>query len=420
MSWVDADWTRWSAADPADPVVVVGAGIVGMAAAWHLVRSGATDVTVVDALQPAGATTAAGAGFVNTWSAGAVDFHEAALPLQRYALDFYRDLAAGSRGIGYRANGNLVLATTEAAWTGAVRPIADHPLASSGTRSLTPGEIARLTGVVNPDAVVGGVLMPGGIQVETDLATAALVDQVTSRGGKLRLGAPVTELTVTGTEVTAVRTAAGTSLRVGSLVLAAGAWTNELVGILGPTLPLLRLVATRIVGNPAGVPPSLPTIQCHGFPLWIREKDGGFTWGTSKGYAPAMDSERRCGSLRPGRPEDRSLAASVMSDLAALDELFPGVAAAGIRSWIQGIPVHTLDGQLVAGRLPGYVNVVVLCGDNESGVTHGPGLGRIAADLVRTGVTGVDLTPFLPDRFGPDSIRTEEELAAARAAAMLE
>jgi D-amino-acid dehydrogenase len=47
-------------------VIVIGAGIAGAAAAYHLARRGA-DVTVVDAQRP-GPATAAGAGIVSPWA----------------------------------------------------------------------------------------------------------------------------------------------------------------------------------------------------------------------------------------------------------------------------------------------------------------------------------------------------------------
>jgi hypothetical protein len=42
---------------------------------------------------------------------------------------------------------------------------------------------------------------------------------------------------------------------------------------------------------------------------------------------------------------------------------------------------------------------VVLAGCNECGVTHGPGLARLAAELIVRGETGADLTPYRVDRF---------------------
>jgi hypothetical protein len=50
-----------------------------------------------------------------------------------------------------------------------------------------------------------------------------------------------------------------------------------------------------------------------------------------------------------------------------------------------------------ATGLDGYF---VLSGCNESGVTHGPGLARLAAELVLSGATDADISAYRLERFG--------------------
>ena len=38
-------------------------------------------------------------------------------------------------------------------------------------------------------------------------------------------------------------------------------------------------------------------------------------------------------------------------------------------------------------------------GDNEAGISHGPGLGKMIAELVTTGTTSLDVSPYRLDRF---------------------
>ena len=53
-------------------------------------------------------------------------------------------------------------------------------------------------------------------------------------------------------------------------------------------------------------------------------------------------------------------------------------------------------------------NVVVLAGDNESGVAHGPGMGRIAAELIRGEAPFADPHSCRPERFDPADYPDEE------------
>ena len=77
-----------------EPVVVIGAGIVGVSAAYHLLTAGARNVTVIDRVEPGEGTTKAGAGFVAKWNEANYDFGPGGLQLQDYALQFYRSLHA--------------------------------------------------------------------------------------------------------------------------------------------------------------------------------------------------------------------------------------------------------------------------------------------------------------------------------------
>lgn len=67
----------------------------------------------------------------------------------------------------------------------------------------------------------------------------------------------------------------------------------------------------------------------------------------------------------------------------------------------------------MVGAIPNHPHIVVAAGDNESGVTHGPGLGRLSAELA------LGLKPFVPperfraDRFARDAYRNEAEIEKA-------
>src|SRR5215469_3818418 len=91
-------------------VVVVGAGILGASAAFHLARAGAR-VTVVDAVHE-GRATAAGAGIICPWVSGAEDpaFYTLYCEGGRYYPELVAALAeVGETDLGYRRAGALVV-----------------------------------------------------------------------------------------------------------------------------------------------------------------------------------------------------------------------------------------------------------------------------------------------------------------------
>lgn len=165
-----ATWQRLGADDP---IVVVGAGLLGCSAAYHLLAAGARDVTLIDRYGPGDGTSSAGAGFVALWAAGRTPT-EPSLAMQRYALEFYGGLHAAGHDIGYRNNGNLIIAQTDEAWREHVVGAAESADAEPGSRVLGPAEIARLTGVISAQAVHAGLLMPSAIQIETGRTVQAM------------------------------------------------------------------------------------------------------------------------------------------------------------------------------------------------------------------------------------------------------
>ncbi|MEY9863820.1 sarcosine oxidase subunit beta [Catenulispora sp. GAS73] len=395
-------------------VIVVGAGVLGTSVAHHLLTRGAGRVVVVEAGTSAAATSGAGAGFVGLWAAGYAHFlTETELALEQYGIDFYRSLAEADPTVECKVNGNLYLATTEEGWKSWVEPVVGHRLAPAGTREVSPAQVAEVTGGVVPaEAVFGGALHPGGIQISAGRATRALAARVAELGGELRERTRVTELLVSDGAVAGVRTDAG-DIRAPKVVLACGAWTNELLAAVGWRVPLLRMVATRVVSPPSGVPGTMPTLMVPDlYGLWVREHRGGLTWGNGDGYAPSYEMGSAVGvTSRPGFPEL----------VERLDEVLVPKLRALVPShdismswWLQGIPCMTPDRKFLAGPVPGVEGLHVLTGDNEAGVTHGPGLGRLLADVVLDGGSDwVDPSSYRLDRFAREDFATEKAVLEA-------
>lgn len=395
-------------------VVVVGAGVLGASVAYHLLRRRSGRVVVLDAGAAASATSGAGAGFVGLWGAGYADFFTGGdLEFEQYGIDFYRRLSTGGSEIECWANGNLFLATNETGWSKWVETVRDHPLAPEGTRELTPRQVNEITGdVIAAGRTRGGVLHPGGIQVSAGRATRALARQIQGLGGEIREDTRVTGLLTSDGSVTGVATESGV-VRAKKVVLACGAWSGALLKPLGYRPPLLRIVATRVVSPPSKVPGTMPTVMVPDlYGLWLRAHRGGLTWGNGDGYSPLYELDGSAGA--PGQPRFPELVDRLTAKFApTLRELVPRHDTS-IGWWVQGIPCMTPDRRFLAGPVPEVDGLYFLGGDNEAGVTHGPGLGRMLSEVIDTGgSTWVDPAPYRLDRFAATRFGSEREVAAA-------
>ncbi|MFM2309269.1 MAG: hypothetical protein RLY87_1390 [Chloroflexota bacterium] len=395
-------------------VIVVGGGIFGWSAAYHLQALGARKVLVIDASAPSIATTGAGAGFVGAWAAGfgPAGWGVNELALEEYSLAFYR--ALGKRAdIHLRENGNLFLARTKAGYDAYIAPMLTHALTPKEIQTFDPRDIAELSdGAIAMSEVYGATYHPHGIQIHTTPAVIALADEVCANGGTAVYGEQIESLIIENSKVTGVVSHNGIAYHAPKVVLACGAWSNEILGTIGIKLPIYRVVATRVIGNASGVPAALPTIMIPEQGAWIREHKGGLLWGTGDGYKAVDDLpfDLPIGT-RPYYPElVTSLTEAVQE---SFQKLFPQ-ADLTVREWTQGVPVYTVDRTFIAGPVPSVHGLYALTGDNEAGVTHGPALGRLIAEHVM----GVPISDVNPAVFAVDRFHTTYATEAAVATAM--
>jgi len=403
-----------SSVQPRPDVLVVGAGLFGLATAYHLARAGKS-VTVVDSGTAASGTTAAGAGFVGLWAAGyAWYWNTSELALEQYGIDFYRELAT-TADITLRETGNVWLSTTEEGYRDHILPFATHALKPEGARLLDPTEAAALVPGLDATAVTGGFFHPLGIQISAPDAGLALAEAARAAGATIVENTPIASVEVTDGRATGVRTTSGELLEASTVVLAAGSWTNELLAPFGRTLPFARVIASRLTTPDYGQA-SIPTLMLPELSgLWVREHRGGLTYGSGVGY----EALRVNNTPAERRPQRTDLIDTMRAELAPIiSRLLPGAAdAAEQTEWTQGVVSYTADRRFLAGAVPEVADLFVVAGDNESGVTHGPGLGRLVAELIVSGVSDTawdaDEALYDPARFAPAQYADEQSVVAA-------
>jgi D-amino-acid dehydrogenase len=367
--------------------VVVGAGVVGAAAAYRLAAAGA-DVTLVDARLD-GQATAAGAGIVAP--TGHFPPSDVVLPLVRAALGFLPELieqlaADGEPDTGYAITGALHVATSDPEVTAlaSVLRTADARAAAgfgtAGPAIQLDGDAARARFPVLGPAVTAAVELPGWGRVDGRRLRAALEAAGRRRGVRVVEQAARLEDADAGC---AVRVA-GRRLPADVVVLAAGAWSGPLAAELGVALPVraqrgqlahLRLTGAATAGWPV-------VVGFHPHYLLTFPPDRVVVGATHEDAAAAGVT-----------------AAGVHEVLAHALRLAPGLAGAELvelRSGLRPLPPDALP---ALGRAPGVENLVLATGHGAYGLQLGPYSGALAADLALGRPVPLDLTPYDPARF---------------------
>lgn len=369
-------------------IVVVGGGVVGASAAYHLAKAGVA-VTLVDR-HDAGQATAAGAGIIAPGTS--LRPWPAFYPLAAEAVRFYPELIAAladdaAPSTCYEVVGELFLAfgDDELARLDDVRRIMEERRAGGMPNlgqiaSISPEEARRRFPALGD--VAGAIDVPGAARVDGGRLRDALLDGARKHGADVRAG--TTAAVRTSGRLAAVAIG-DEQIPCAGLVLASGAWSDALTASLGISIP----VAPQR-GQIAHL--TMPETDTSRWPIL-----GGFgdqyilTFGPNRVVAGAT---RETGSGYDVRMTAGGLSAVLGEAL----RVAPDLQNATLHEVRIGLRPLSADGLPFIGRLPGHANVVVATGHGPSGLQLGPFSGLLAAQLVTGQEVAIDLTPFAVDR----------------------
>ena len=356
-------------------IVVVGAGVAGASVAFAAARSGAA-VTLIDDAR-VGRATAAGAGIIAPWAT--------ALTGDTYRLyaegaEAYPQLLAalhevGIDDVGHATNGALVVGPDGGPGADLAERLEQRCAASqvAGTPERVDSATAR---VWFPPLADGweGWYVPGGARVDGRRLAAGLVDGVVRLGGTVRSG--TVDLGHGSVRVD------GAPIDAGTVVVAGGAWTNDLLRGRGRSSDVAaqrgQICHLELVGVDTGGWPSVLPVADH---YIVPFDDGRVVVGATR---------------ESGVDDPRITAAGVAHVLERALGLAPGLAEATLLGTRVGLrPLPTVDHRPTIGRLDD--DTWVITGFGAIGLTVGPMVGSRVAAMIGGGADDDLLAPFGPE-----------------------
>lgn len=395
--------TPTGAPDRAD-VLVIGAGVLGCAAAYHLARRG-LGVLVAERGEPNREASGSNAGTLHVQMPGKhfrahYDRPDLTATEREHVRATDRLYAAAARAwqtldaeldsdLGVRRHGGLMVAETEAELELLARKsLLERPFGIE-TEILTTRDVLAIAPHLS-DRLAGAAYCPEEGFANPLLVAPAYVRAAGRHGARLRRHARVTGIERAGRGFR-VQTGAG-PVEAGRVVCAAGAQTPGIVRMLGLTLPIVPHALQVMVSEPW--PPVLAQLIQHaGRSLSLRQTPHGtFVIGGGWPAEPAQGGDR-----------PRTILPSIVGSARVVQDVLPCVAGARIlRAWA-GMTTATGARNRVGfigehPREPGFF--VLMAGG--WGFALSPVLGRLLAELVCDGQPSLPLDEFSVARWaGP-------------------
>lgn len=385
--------SRPTIAAPVNDALVIGGGLIGWSVALVLARRGLA-VAVIAGDQP-GSATQASAGMITP---GAVDnpspgFVPLAIAAARHYAGFI-DSLADPQATGFAVTGGLLVAETEAElpW---LDDTEQHLIARRDYGMAMIGAVQRLSvteavsrfPLLAPD-LAGACCYEGGARLNgRDLLNAV-------RKSAISLGArqinDAASLALTGSRLSA-RLTDGSRLDGEAIVIAAGAWTANLLKPIGYEIPINPQRGQLIhLDDPTGNARGWPVLETRSHHYLIGLNDNHIICGATRENSSGFDS--------------RVTPAGLREVLGHALRLVPSLGRAAVIETRVGLRPLTPDGLPMIGALPGIENGWICAGHGGLGLTLGPYSAELLGQMVTGVPLAIDPTPYRVDRWANGAI----------------
>ncbi len=370
-------------------VVVIGGGITGCSVALHLAEAGWTDVLVVEKAQLTAGSTCQAAGLVTMFNPS-----NTMMRFRRYSVELYERLGVFERV------GSLRLASSPEQLRELERTASRARGIGLDAGVISADAARALMPAISPDALYGGVHIPGDGHLDPHAATYAVADAARALGVRFRLHTRVTGFELTASrEMRRVLTDQG-PIETELVVNAAGMWAPQVAAMVGAFVPSTPVdhqhVALKAVPGHE-LPRDMPCFRDPDNLVYGKSEHGGMVFG---GY----EAEPRARWV-DGVPWDHA-ATSLPPDWERFGPLmdgairrFPFLADAEAIRLVCHPDAMTPDSNPLLGPMPGLRGFWMAAGLSLNGFGGGGGIGRAMAGWITAGDPGVDVSAYRAWRF---------------------
>jgi sarcosine oxidase subunit beta len=367
-------------------VIVVGGGVHGASAAYHLARRKAGRVVLLERKFLASGPTGRSSALVRRFYA--MDFLTRTADASASVFQRWAEVVGGGDP-DFRQIGVLWLAGADTAAhlrdnVGRAREL------GGGVELLGPDDVRRLVPALSVHDVAAAAHEPESGYADPSSTTNALATRARELGATIVQEVAVDAILADGARVRGVRTTAG-EISAPAVVVCAGLWADRLLAALGLRVPIEpRRHQMCFFRRPPGFP-SHPAILDRPHGTYMRPETGNLTIHGLSTYEDVVDPDRYNEGADPSE---------VLRNAELIARRFPVMEHGLSMGGYSGVYDVTPDHEPVLGAIPEYGGLFADFGWSGHGFKHAPAVGEIMAALVLEGrAQGWDLSPLRWSRF---------------------
>src|SRR5210317_1100209 len=380
-------------------VVVVGGGVVGVSALYHLAKKGWSDVVLVERKELTSGSTWHAAGllplFNMSYSVG---------QLHKYAVNLYKKLEEETgKNVGFSVVSNIRLASTKDRmdeyhqYAGVAKTI------GVDVKFLTPQQVKEIWPLCHTDDLVGAIQHPEDGYIQPADLTQALATGARNMGAEIYRNTTVLAMKQ-NKDGWVVETDKG-SIECEHIISCSGNFARQTGKMVGLDIPVIPVEHQYIVTEPH---PEIQKRKKDGLPemgvlrdsdsrWYMREEAGGLILGPYEDGAPA------CYVNGPSKDSEYELFQEDLDRLAPHIEgaihRVPAFGEVGVKKVYNGAICYTPDGNPIVGPAWGLKNFWINEG-HSFGITAAGGAGWQLAEWIIEGEPTIDMLGVEPRRFG--------------------
>jgi len=376
-------------------LVIIGAGIVGCSAAYHLVKKGWRDIVVVDQnqLYETGGSTSHAPGLVFQTNSSKMMTEFA-----KYTVELLNGLHTVQKPTFYQV-GSIEVAYTKARLAELHRRRGFLTAYGVEGHVISPAEVTGLIPLIDPGVIQGGYYVPSDGDAKAVNAVEELA-RLASTGGAAKFYGDIkvtdVEFETANGQIKAVITPKG-RIETEMVLLCTNIWAPVLGDKVGLKIPLMAVEHLYAITTPlpelAGETREIvhPILRHQDHAMYYRQHYDAYGIGSYQHDPLLVDPHTLAGTaMRDFTPEHFKAAWH------STTELMPPIKQADLARKFNGMFAFTIDGMPILGEAQGLKGFWTAVG---VWVTHSGGVGRAIAEWMTGGVSSIDLREADVNRF---------------------